>query len=343
VPTKRLISVLIPLYRGRETIRECIESLIGQEDVELEILLLDNGCAEDTGEWAGYYLAQLEKKKEIKWRLFEEPKNIGFAAGMNLLYKNSTAQLICFMNQDVVLDPSHLKILSETLEEIPEDEKVAGVTGILFRSGDSGERIIDTTGHVIFRDRIVRNRGAGKMLVEGEGIPFEDGKVFGMSAACAMYSRDALEDAREEEGPFDPDFFAYFEDIDLDYRLHRAGWTMRFVSGATGTHALAGSGGRRELGVRLRAYGNRRRIMWKHESIGSLAPDLGPILIQDIYGWVRALFTDFPAWLIGPWIFYISLPKVLSRRKKLDEKWGTNRKWIREWLRPEGERWSGRQ
>jgi GT2 family glycosyltransferase len=330
--------VLIPLYRGRDTIRACIESLIGQEGVEPEILLLDNGCPEDTGEWAGYYLAQLEKERKINWKLYEEPKNIGFAAGMNLLYEKSTEALVCFMNQDVELELSYLKMLADALEESPESEKVAGVTGILFRPGDSEERVIDTAGHVIFRDRIVRNRGKGVTVREGERIPYEDGEVFGLSAACALYRRDALEEAREEEGPFDPDFFAYFEDIDLDYRLHRAGWSMRFVGGARGTHTLAGSGGRRELAIRLRAYGNRRRIMWKHESVGSLMPDVGPILMQDVYGWARSLVTDFPSWLIGPWIFWLSLPKVMDRRRKLDERFGRDRSWIRRWLRPESER-----
>lgn len=339
MPNDRLISVLIPLYRGRGTIRACIESLIGQGDVELEILLLDNGCPEDTGEWAGYYLSQSEK--EISWRLFEEPENIGFAAGMNLLYGESSGNLVCFLNQDVVIEPDHLRKLSDALLATP-DEKVAGVTGILFRPGKSEERIIDTTGHVIFRDRVVRNRGAGLEIAEGKPVPIEDGEVFGLSAACAVYRRDALEEVREEEGPFDPDFFSYFEDVDLDYRLHRAGWKMRFVGSARGTHELAGSGGRRELMIRLRAYGNRRRIMWKHESFASLVPDALPILTQDLFAWLRALFTDFPAWLAGPWIFLFSLPRVLRRRRRLDEKLGTDRDWIRKWLRPESERWSGK-
>ncbi len=328
------ISILIPLYRGRDTVKACIDSLVAQEGVTVEILLLDNGCPEDTGEWAGYHLSHIENPPE--WKLLEVPENTGFAAGMNRLYRDAASPWICFMNQDVVINPDHLSRLVKALDD---NKSWAGVCGTLYRSDSrTGKRVIDTTGHVIFRDRIVRNRGAGMKVKGRSNITWDAGEVFGLSAACSLYHREALESAREEEGPYDPDFFAYFEDIDLDYRLRRAGWELGWVPDAEGTHALAGSGGRKELSVRLRAYGNRRRIMWKHETIESLLPDLGPIIVQDVYASIRALFTDPVAWLAGPWIFLASFTKVLERRRRLDKLLGTDRTWIRKWLRPQSER-----
>jgi len=334
----RDISVLIPLYRGRNSVRACIDSLAKQVGVNLEIILLDNGCPEDTGEWAGYYLAQ--KSPALNWTLLEEPANTGFAAAMNRLYSSSEKSLVCFLNQDVVLEPDHLANLARALQR---HENWAGVCGTLFRSGGTGSgRMIDTTGHVIFRDRIVRNRGAGKAIGPDGSIRFEEGEVFGLSAACALYRRDALESCREPEGPFDPDFFAYFEDIDLDFRLRRAGWELGYTPDAVGSHELAGSGGRRELGIRLRAYGNRRRLMWKHETVRSLFPDLGPVIMQEIYGWLRALVTDPIAWFAGPWWFCLTFPSVLRRRRMLKEKLGNNMSWLREWLKSETERFANR-
>jgi GT2 family glycosyltransferase len=338
VSEQHRISVLIPLYRGRSTVRECLESLISQEGVGLEILMIDNGCPEDTGEWAGYYLSGA--KWAPPWKLLEVPRNIGFAAGINRLYEMSAMPYVLFLNQDVTLQPGHLKALVDSLAE---NSGWGGVCGTLYRSKDSGgPKIIDTTGHVIFRDRIVRNRGTGLEIKPEEPLPWEEGEVFGISAACALYKREALESAREPEGPFDPDFFAYFEDIDLDYRLHRGGWKLGYVPSAEGFHALAGSGARKERTVRIRAYGNRRRVMWKHESVSSLAPDFIPIITQEIYGWVRALYTDPIAWLVGPWMFLSTFPGVIGRRRRLDAKFGTDRKWIRQWLHPETERWRSR-
>ncbi|MCX6647728.1 MAG: glycosyltransferase family 2 protein [bacterium] len=329
------ISVLIPLYRGKGTIKACLESLIRQEGIELQILLLDNGCPEKSGEWAGYFLSGLENPPE--WRLFEEKANIGFAAAMNRLYKSSDAPWICFLNQDVELKQDHLKILVSALRGFG-DKKIGGVCGTLIRSSSgSNPAIIDTTGHEIFRDRIVRNRDAETAL-DRAGVPFEGGEVFGLSAACSVYSRDALEESREPEGPFDPDFFSYFEDIDLDYRIHRAGWGLAYVPEAVGIHAHAGSGARHETRIRLRAYGNRRRIMWKHESIGSLLPDVLPIMAQDIFAWFRALITDPTAWFIGPWIFLAGFGRIIERRKDLDRRFGLERMWIRKWLKTESER-----
>ena len=328
------ISVLILLYRGRGTIRGCLESLGAQRGVKLEVLLLDNGCPENTGEWAGYWLARRED--DINWRLLERPRNIGFASGMNHLYAESSGRFVCFLNQDVTLAPDHLRLLYDGLLDHTD---WAGACGTLYRGvKDESQRVLDTTGHVIFRDRIVRNRGGGRPLGASEEAPYPAGEVFGLSAACALYRRDALEQAREEEGPFDPDFFAYFEDIDLDYRIHRAGWKLGYIPEAVGWHTLAGSGARRELYVRLRAYGNRRRILCKHESLASLAPDLIPVLLQDTYAVLRALVTDPIACLLGPWFFVFSLPRVLRRRRRMDRMWGADRTWIRKWLRPETER-----
>jgi GT2 family glycosyltransferase len=333
VPETTQVSVLIPLYRGRNTIKACLESLVQQKDVGIEILLLDNGCPEKTGEWAGFHLAQ---QPDVRWKLFEEPRNVGFARAMNRLYSESSAPWILFLNQDVTLEPDHVANLVSAMEKHPD---WGGVCGILLRSGEGNESVIDTTGHVIFRDRIVRNRGAGKNL-SGESFP--EGEVFGISAACALYRRAALDASREKEGPFDPDFFSYFEDIDQDYRMHRAGWKLGFTPSATGRHALAGSGGRRELPIRIRAYGNRTRILWKHESVASLLPDLVPVMMQDIFGSLRALVTDPISWLVGPWLFIRTIPSVLARRARMSEKWGNDMSWLRPWLLSERDRWQGR-
>ena len=325
------ISVLIPLYRGLNTIKACLESVVSQTGVRVELFLLDNGCPEKTGEWAGYFLSQ---QNGIKWRLIEEPSNIGFASAMNRLYGETSSPYILFLNQDVELASDHL---SKLVDALSRHADWGGVGGTLYRQSGASARTIDTSGHVIFRDRIVRNRGAGKPVETGAD-DFPEGEVFGLLAACAMYRREALEASREEEGPFDQDFFAYFEDIDLDYRIHRSGWKLCHVPGATGTHALGGSGGRKEARIRIRAYANRWRILWKHESIGSLWPDAGPILAQDVFSFFRAIFTDPLAWLVGPWVLIFSMGKVIGRRARMDRKWGTDRSWIRKWLRPESER-----
>ncbi len=337
MPQPPQINVLIPLYKGRNTIRECLASLVRQQHVSLQILLLDNGCPENTGNLAETYLTQ--QGGLAKWRFLREPVNVGFAAGTNRLYSESSDPWVCFLNQDVTLEKDHLSNLVSALEGHP---GWAGACGTLHRAVDESERpVIDTTGHVIFRDRIVRNRGAGREIEPGQD-PYPEGAIFGISAACAMYRREALEAAGEEEGPFDPDFFAYFEDIDLDYRLHRAGWELGYTPKSVGRHELAGSGGRRELAVKLRAYGNRRRIMWKHESFGSLAPDLIPIVAQDLFAFLRAMISDPIPWLVGPWVFALSIPRILTRRRRLDQLFGTDRQWIRTWLRPEHERWTER-
>jgi GT2 family glycosyltransferase len=65
-----------------------------------------------------------------------------------------------------------------------------------------------------------------------------------LSAACLLVRRKALEEA----GCFDENYFLYFEDIDLCYKMRQAGWTLRFLPqehiihiGGTSTSAVKNS------------------------------------------------------------------------------------------------------
>ncbi|MEO7995588.1 MAG: hypothetical protein ABI743_14410, partial [bacterium] len=117
--------------------------------------------------------------------------------------------------------------------------------------------------------------------------------VFGVPGSCPLYRRAALEAIRDRRGwIWDPRFFAYLEDVDLDYRFAKAGWESWFDGSAVALHQPHGSGGRASFGIRFRAHMNRYRLMAKHETLASLAPDMGPILLQEAYQFVRTTFTN---------------------------------------------------
>src|SRR5580704_12002020 len=106
------ISVIIVTYNAAEYIRACLDSVCGQEGVELEILIVDNASADNTAQVIREYIGG---KKNL--RLFANRENIGFGRANNQAFAASTGQFIYLLNPDAQLEPpGALKILREQLE-----------------------------------------------------------------------------------------------------------------------------------------------------------------------------------------------------------------------------------
>ena len=67
--------------------------------------------------------------------------------------------------------------------------------------------------------------------------------VLGTCGAATLFRRSALESVQAPgETPFAERLFMYYEDVDLAWRLRRAGWRVRFCPRAVATHERGGSG-----------------------------------------------------------------------------------------------------
>jgi GT2 family glycosyltransferase len=77
------------------------------------------------------------------------------------------------------------------------------------------------------------DRGAGKNIDEFR----EKEEIFGASASAALYCRKALEKVKlPRDNFFDSDYFAYFEDVDLAWRMRLAGFSSFYCPDAKVLH-----------------------------------------------------------------------------------------------------------
>lgn len=99
-----MISVIIPVYNVSEYIDECVESIVHQTYKDIEILLINDGSTDDSGEkchvWA-------EKDKRIK---VIDKKNEGQAVCRNIGVRLAKGELITFVDSD---DWIHVTMLEE--------------------------------------------------------------------------------------------------------------------------------------------------------------------------------------------------------------------------------------
>jgi GT2 family glycosyltransferase len=92
-------------------------------------------------------------------------------------------------------------------------------------------------------------------------VLFESGPVWGASAAAAFYRRDAILRA----GGFPEHFRAYFEDVDLSFRLRRSGHEIVYDPASVVWHQVSGSYGKNPSRRVLEQQScNEERVFWRN-------------------------------------------------------------------------------
>lgn len=240
-----------------------LDSLAAQRHPDLEIVVVDNASADGSPERARAHQGVA---------VVANVDNRGFAGAANQLVDlaraaGSDALLLC--NPDVRLEPDYLPRALHALAASPTR---AAVQGRLWRfvpgepEPSARERVIDTTGHVAYRTRLFRNRG--------ENLPddgrFASGQVFGVSGAVALYRLEALDDIAVNGEAFDADLFAYWEDVDVDWRLQLRGWHAWYAADACGWHERGGAGPRRSPLVEQLNFVNRFLVIAKNDDPAAL-------------------------------------------------------------------------
>lgn len=105
-----MISVIVPVYNGAKTIGPCLNSIRTQRGVELEILLIDDGSAEKTGELCREAAAQ-----DARIRLLHQ-ENAGVSAARNRGLREAKGKYITFVDADDLLSAGALATLRNAME-----------------------------------------------------------------------------------------------------------------------------------------------------------------------------------------------------------------------------------
>jgi GT2 family glycosyltransferase len=94
--------------------------------------------------------------------------------------------------------------------------------------------VVNNAGGVVFTDGYGADRGYQE-VDRGQYERVEE--VFTFCGAAVLFSSEALREA----GVFDDDFFMYYEDTDLAWRLRALGWTIRYLPDSVVRHIHAAS------------------------------------------------------------------------------------------------------
>ncbi len=241
--TKPKLIIQIVTWNSEKFLKDCLDSIFQQSFKNFSLLIIDNGSTDRTLEIVrGYSPDKIKEKfgRTNKLFVFHNNKNLGFSRAHNQGFSLRESEFVLIMNSDIVLEPDFLgQIMKAAIKGGKEKIASFGPKLLKIRSGDPecDEKIrtdiLDSTGLKLLRNYHFVERGQGR---NDQGQYNKSTEVFGLTGACALYYRPALEEIKIGEEYFDQDFFAYQEDVDLAWRLRLAGWSARYVPEAKAYH-----------------------------------------------------------------------------------------------------------
>ena len=242
------VGVAILTWNSEQDIIACLNSLLGQP--VNDIVIVDNGSSDRTLELVASHALDIE--------VIAQAQNTGFAAATNLALSRLDNEFKLCLNDDAILTPGYVELLVNELHRQP---NAASAVGKLLSSSSDGS-YIDSAGILMSFHRLSPlDRGH----CEPDDAQYEqDEFIFGPSAAAAIYRTRALDALGEP--PFDESLFAYYEDVDLAWRLNNLGWLHLYRPKATAYHFRRGPDAK-PGNIRAQAFANRYVVWAKNQSL----------------------------------------------------------------------------
>lgn len=251
------VSVVIPHLQGEETLSACLASLRQSAFRDFDILLVDNGSADGSVPRA--------KARFPEIQVVSLNTNRGFAGGCNAGIREARGEYVFLLNDDAEVTPEGLERLVRSADADPRiaacQPKVLNwkERGLFDYAGAAGGGL-DALGYPFCWGRVFDH-------VEEDRGQYDEGReIFWASGAAGLFRRKAILEA----GLLDEAFFAHMEEIDLCWRLHLAGWSLRSVPQAVVFHRGAAT---LPKGAYRKLYLNHRNnlvMLFKNWGLGAL-------------------------------------------------------------------------
>lgn len=227
------VSIIIVNYKTVALTTACINSIFSHtRGVEFEIIVVDNASADGSVE-------QFLRDPRVK--VIPSPENVGFGRANNLGAKSATGKYLFFLNSDTILLNNAVKLFFDFME-LNADLKIGMIGGFL-KNGNhvatlSGGCFPSVSSELNYLIKSIYRKCINRKWVPSE-IRCVKQDVDWISGADLFTSRQLF----EELSGFDPRFFMYYEETDLQKRAAKAGYKRMLISGPEIIHLEGGSDG----------------------------------------------------------------------------------------------------
>ena len=225
---KTKVAIVVLNYNGINWLQTFLETLVQHTPPNYQVIIADNGSSDHSKEWTH------EHCPSVQWIDLKE--NHGFAKGYNLALQQVESEYYVLLNSDVAVSQNWLPPMIELLDS--RQEIAACQPKILsyhqpdhFEYAGASGGWMDFLGYPFCRGRVFD-------VTEKDTGQYDAPQPVFWGSGAALLIRSHLFHGL---GGFDPDYFAHSEEIDLCWRLQRAGYDVFVVPAATVYHVGGGT------------------------------------------------------------------------------------------------------
>lgn len=237
------VSIIILNWNNVGETLALLDNLKAIEYPNYQVLVVDNASKDDSVGQLARYIEQLRRANdEFARRLAIMPlsKNFGYAEGNNKGVSQASRDkpdYYLLLNNDTIISPDCISRLVTAAEA---DSQLGAVGPTIYFASPTGQR----SQRVWYAGGWLNFMAGGahhKTVLPSAKPPANDyWPTEFITGCCLLIRREVLAKLGQL---FDPQFFAYNEDVDLSIRLTRAGYQLGYVPAAKLWHKLAVSSG----------------------------------------------------------------------------------------------------
>ncbi len=210
------VCVMVLNYNGQRFLKDCFESLRACTYPNFKVMMVDNLSTENDVDYVREHFPEV--------RIVQTGSNSGYSRAYNIAFQHSDAKYFVLLNNDVKVQPDWLEPLVEAAEA---DEQIGALQPKIhsmvqpdhFEYAGASGGFMDYLGYPFMRGRLFFD------IEQDTGQYDTEAELFWTSGAAMFVRASAL----EKSGTLDEDFVHHMEEIDLCWRLHLAGYTLKVI------------------------------------------------------------------------------------------------------------------
>jgi GT2 family glycosyltransferase len=221
------VAVVILNWNGKHHLERFLPLVIDRTP-EAQIIVADGASSDGSVSWIN--------KNHANVQVIDLKENFGFAEGYNRALEEVDTDIFILLNSDVEVTMGWLKPLIDQLQASPlngacQPKILSHADPTTFEHAGAAGGFMDRYGFPFCRgrifDRFEKDNGQYDSIVP----------VFWATGTCLAIKKDVWVSA----GGFDADLFAHMEEIDLCWRIHRAGYQVHAVPDSSVLHIGGGT------------------------------------------------------------------------------------------------------
>lgn len=304
-PTGPDTAVVILNYNGRHYLERYLPGVIEHLPPYARVIVADNLSTDDSVSWLKASYPAVE--------LIELPENYGFANGYNMAMQQVEAEIYVLLNSDVRVTPGWIEAVLPVFEDATvgavQPKILAEAQPDYFEYAGAAGGFLDYLGYPFCRGRLFTHTERDEGQYDGRTEIF-------WATGAAFFCRADLFHAL---GGFEPEYFAHAEEIDLCWRMKRAGYRIVAEPASVVYHV---GGGTLSYNTPRKTFLNFRNTLttsYKNEPFSRLVWWLPVRLVLDgVAGGLfltQGNFAHIVSILRAHWHFYQNLRLWTGRRR----------------------------